>query len=154
MSPHMGLAGNHRGLHPFPGAAGGCQVQETEGNPAACSLKVNSFTLQCSSSPAATPRGHSLARSVCSTLQARVGPLFGRWLLAHAARGPMGTECRCQQPQPLPFVWNLSAPPTCMGSPEWRRLFSLWFHSFFLEYWLSSALSPFLVHILFICGFQ
>ena len=72
-------------------------MQETEGSHAACSVKVNSGTLQCSSSPAATPRGDSLARSVCSILQPCVGHLFGRWLLAHAAQGPMGSKCRCQR---------------------------------------------------------
>lgn len=44
----MGLAGRHRGSPQVPGAAEECQVQETGGNPAACSLKVNSFPLQCS----------------------------------------------------------------------------------------------------------
>lgn len=94
----MGLAGSLRGLRPFPGAAGGCQAQETEGHHAACSLKVNSLTVQCSSSPAATPRGHrwhGLCAPRCSrvwgtSLDAGFWPTLpeGQWALSAVVSSP------------------------------------------------------------------
>lgn len=98
MSPHMGLAGNHRGLHPFPGAAGGCQVQETEGNPAACSLKVNSSL--CSAALHPPPRQgricwHGPCAPHCSrmwgpSLDAGFWPTLpeGQWALSAIVSSP------------------------------------------------------------------
>lgn len=83
MSPHMGLAGNLAETASVSwGSRGMPSIQETEGNPAACSLKVNSSLWA-----AFTRRGHAMglfAGIVRVPTQPHGAPLdAGFW--AHAA---------------------------------------------------------------------
>ena len=82
----MGLAGEHTGLHQVPAAAGQCQVQETEGCCAACSVKVNSSTLQGSIAPAerGTLWHGARAPALNAVLLLRGLQTGGRWVLFSA----------------------------------------------------------------------
>lgn len=124
------LVGKHRGSHQVPGAAGECQVRGTEGNHAACSLKVNFFTLQCSSSPTESCQEgihwHGTYAPYCSPVGGHLSeccPCAGvpedRWALSavFSKNTPLSTLC------------SLSASLTTVGSYEWKCLFSAiwWF---------------------------
>lgn len=96
----------------------------------ACSLKVNFFTWQCSSSPTEWSQGATHWYGARGPLHSRAwDPTQSVVLLLWSVRTSGHLVLFSASSTPLSILRNLSAPPTSGGSYEWKCLFSAiwWF---------------------------